>query len=273
MKKLTVTIIAVSALISCAQAMQTNVIDEVAYTNRYIENIRRFVTSTNAVRSDLYWFSLPKPIISNDVALAEVDSLLTQRPILALLKYNRHVYRKHLPRAFAASIEAFRSTKPNIVKAAELGDRARSELTPEEWAAHTIEGAAFHAERNVKDFKKRLGGNLSRLIVPTLRRNGKAITTGPDGVSPVKAYADRISAALNAPQMEGLNDILDELGVPARIDVRSLLVPSVEDATALADKILRGYEEARTVTLAKLEVALGTDAYNTFLERYNGGTR
>ena len=211
---------------------------------------------------------------TNAALYAEMDAVLAAKPplfVLCCITTNRAV---RYPRTYAAALEAYAATKPNLVKFVRPLGRfsagALNKRPPAERVAVYVEKPLYDAEK-LREFRTRVGAALGKLIVPTLRKQGKAVTTGPDGRSPVKEYADRISAALDAPRFAGLQEILDEMGIDAKIDLSYL--PPDEKVAALRDAILAGTRPLTKLSGRDISLCLGTAAYNAFVEAYNGGTR
>ena len=273
MKKMFIAMMAAFS-ISFLHAAVTNEFDAAKATQAYLRSMNWHVTN-DAYRAEWIWFHVPPFVSSNKTALAELDAIMEAKPPLSVIMYDKSVeiYRTLLPRTFAAAKAKYAQSKPHLVAFAD----GRQENPPPNkvLAAKTVESFVVFSQGYVNGFRARLGNHLSKLIVPALRRHGMAITTGSDGVSPVKAYADRISAALNAPRFDGLNEILEYLDVPARLDLESARVPTSAEAEALAEKIMDGDTDINEprVNGGLLSAALGVDGFNAFLERYNGGKR
>lgn len=276
MKRLVIAIVAAStmmpAVVHSAEAKKSapSYYSTLAYRASLFEgSVRRYISSTNRFDSpELKLFQTPGDIATNAVIMARIDAIISNKPPLQVLcRYSRN--KEIYPLTCAAALEYYKDSFPNIVK------KCRGEpMSPEENAAAAIETLLFHGGvRSAEDSKKAIGVELSRLVIPTLRRKGMAITVGKDGVSPVKVYADSISVALNAPQLDGINDILKDMNVPTVIDLRAKGVPTVQEARDMASRIMSGYEDAKSEVLGLLSIALGRDEYNAFIERYNGGSR
>lgn len=271
MKRLVIAIVAASTMMpAVVHSADANGYNTPAYRASLFEgSMRKYVSSTNRFDApELKLFQTPWETSTNAVVMARVDAIISNKPPLQVLcGYSRN--KKLYPLTCAAALEYYKDSFPNIVK------KCRGEpMSPEENVAAEIETLLFHGGvKSAEDSKKAIGVQLSKLVIPTLRRKGMAITVGKDGVSPVKVYADSISVALNAPQLEGINDILKDMNVPTVIDLRAKGVPTVQEARDIASRIVSGYEDARSEVLGLLSVALGRDEYNAFIERYNGGSR
>ena len=231
---------------------------------------REYVSDTSI--SDIGYY--PFNGTTNPAFCAKLDAILKDRPPLWTLFFCRggSANAKLFPLTFAAAKTAWADKKPMAVKFAEIeggNTRAYQSLSPAERVALLVEKP--FVSRNYKFTQKALGDNLGKLIVPAFRRQGKAVTTGPDGRSPVKEYADRISAVLNAPRFAGLNEILADLGVNATLDLSYL--PTDAKIAKLREDILAGEKPLDKRNEALLSLCLGTAAYNDFVAEYNGGTR
>ena len=236
----------------------------------HVAAARAYVTNEAVSAVGFY----PFHYYTNAAHYAELDVILAAKPPLVVLCVTSTNRLARYPRTFAAALEAYAATKPHLVRFARqhgvFAMRAFRRLPPAEQAAICVEKPIFDTDK-LKMFRTQVGRALGKLIVPTLRKQGKAVTTGPDGRSPVKEYAERISAALDAPRFAGLQDILDEMGVDATVDLSYF--PSEEKVAAMRDAVLAGTRPLSGKKRFVLSVCLGTAAYNAFVEAYNGGTR
>ena len=106
-----------------------------------------------------------------------------------------------------------------------------------------------------------------------LRSEGRAITE-KDGVDPVKVILDRIAYCLNAPRLAGLRDAMEEAGIDIPQPEFSWIPTSNStEGTKLLNDVYIGDVKMDSRITAQLRYMLGTEGYNSFVERYNGGTR
>ena len=239
-----------------------------AYTDaeqKWIEGARAYVTNDALAAEQAYIGGL---ISTNSAYCAELDDILVVKPPLYVLHSVKCA--TTVPRTYAAAITKYAESKPAMVKAATEGTQVHLLKAADRVEWYVEYHSSYLTGKNaLKSFKAAVGECLGKLIDRTLRRQGKSVVTRPDGTSPVKEYAERISAALDAPRFTGLNDILAEMGIRARFDVSHL--GTADQANALMEEIMDGEKELNGQAEFIITTALGVAAYNQFVERYNGG--
>lgn len=102
-----------------------------------------------------------------------------------------------------------------------------------------------------------------------IRASGKSFVE-KDGVNPVQIRIDRISAALNAPRIAGLDAAFRENGMDYGLTFASCLLPDAEIETLRTD-VLNGDRQFSSGTGFILRTHLGIEAYNAFVKLYNEG--
>ena len=116
--------------------------------------------------------------------------------------------------------------------------------------------------------RTRISGMVLKRARRRMREQGRSIVS-KDGVNPIQAWSERISGAFNAPFLEGLQAILDELGVEAKVNTRYFLkgaqLKRIQDELYYGDREFTGHLKCR------LLLSLGTEEFNRFVERYNAG--
>ena len=129
------------------------------------------------------------------------------------------------------------------------------------------------SDNAVNEIIKKVNNAAGKSIRRKFRSDGKAITE-KDGVDPVRDAMSGIAAALNAPRMAGLRDAALAVGLDIPQPEFSF-VPTAEsdEGRAFIDKVYNGDVMFDIGRKGYLRYMLGTDGYNAFVERYNGGTR
>ena len=116
-------------------------------------------------------------------------------------------------------------------------------------------------------FKQQIQRSAQKGIKRALRKQGKSFVT-KDGINPCEAYMTRLTAALNAPKLAGLNEWLADLGFAERVDLSRL--PSEADVVRLKEDVLNGDADMTVKNKATLYICLGVDGYNQLVREYNG---
>ena len=119
----------------------------------------------------------------------------------------------------------------------------------------------------LNSFRKYIQKRAAKEIRSRLRKKGISFVT-KNGVNPCDAYLTRLSDALNAPRVIGLNQWLADLGYTARIDESRMI--SEQSLSDLKSKIFYGEWIPSSNRLASLLIGLGTEEYNKFIKEYNG---
>ena len=102
-----------------------------------------------------------------------------------------------------------------------------------------------------------------------IRKEGKSFVA-KDGLNPVQNRIDRLSAALNAPRLAGLNDALKECGMDFGLDFEKNLM-SADEVETLRKDVLNGDKNFIPHIGYVLRTHLGIDEYNKFVKLYNEG--
>lgn len=102
-----------------------------------------------------------------------------------------------------------------------------------------------------------------------IRSEGRSFVA-KDGVNPVQIRVDKLSSALNAPRLSGLNAAFQACGMDCGLDFEAQLLPE-EEIAKLRTKVLNGDTELKDDFVGLLRTHLGIDAYNQFIKLYNEG--
>jgi hypothetical protein len=100
------------------------------------------------------------------------------------------------------------------------------------------------------------------------RKHGMSFVT-KDGVNPLKAYMDDLSAALDAPRLGNINELMAKIDRPDVVFDMSFL-PTDEWVNETMSKVLIDdipFESVKNV----LRLCLGVEEYNKFVDIYNNG--
>ena len=220
--------------------------------------------------------TMSRAVRLDEGARLEIDTLLSQVPVSSLLYCESPMVLVRLPQTCSRVTSAVEGRFPRY--AAYL--RALSAKSPaptELMLAGTIEGVMFGGVLHTHKYNLISRGMLRdapRAIRVKLRSEGKAITS-KDGVDPVNAVMEDITAALNAPRLAGLREAAAKAGfdIP-QPEFAFIPTADSEEGKKFVNAVYIGDVSLNNdITATKLRYMLGTDGYNAFVERYNGGTR
>lgn len=110
--------------------------------------------------------------------------------------------------------------------------------------------------------------NAPRHVKRAMREQGKSFVAGPEGENPVQEALDGLSAALNAPKFAGLSDWVARWYPDHEWHEPAWLAPA--DLQQLEDDVYYGEKDLEPRNRMILEAHLGVEAYNAFVDRYNG---
>ena len=207
---------------------------------------------------------------------AALDAAVAAKPELAYLEIGVAALLPEGGRAVAATI---RGRWPKLAAEYEReASGAAEKASPDDAAERTREilmrgaelGWPVLTDKTLRAYMNSAQKAAKRNVRRKLREEGRAIVSR-DGVDPAKERLDAVAAALNAPRFAGLADALAACGVEA-VQPELPFVPAA--GSAEMDKIMSDVFNG-SATLkhwsCKLRYALGVEAYNAFVERYNGG--
>lgn len=107
-----------------------------------------------------------------------------------------------------------------------------------------------------------------------LRREGKSILPGKDGVDPCSEYVEGVRSALEAPFYCGLSNAMSRCGidmyVPSEYRYDGFLARDIEKTK---ERVFFGDIEFNRMRQEYFLFVLGKKEFNIFVERYNGGSK
>lgn len=116
--------------------------------------------------------------------------------------------------------------------------------------------------------KASIVGAATKYVKRRIRETGGTFVVGTDGKNPVKDAVDSLASALNAPKMSGVVDWLAKWAPDYKwVDVSWM---SDDDIAKLKDDVFYGEKPLNYINREILEIYLGVDAYNEFVNAYNG---
>lgn len=124
---------------------------------------------------------------------------------------------------------------------------------------------------NVKILKSIASAAASRSVKRQLRKEGKTFVA-TEGNNPVQDRLDAVTKALDAPRMQGLTDALAHCGVTVTVDYEAL-IPSDDEIKKLMDDIYLGDAPLNADNCGHLQIALGVESYNAFVQKYNSDAK
>lgn len=273
MKKLIIGVALVAATFANAETVriiQRNK-DGTSVTNECeaVEYARKVLSDKSARPNSTAWENAPGILIQQvkDAATADaIDKLLSE----GYFYLTSTGFAAKYPLLFANYAKVYAETLPEVVPVIEsLIADPKSKDGPVKVAVINTYVALWKnqslADSNVKALLQAAPFGIRHKI----RSEGKSFVA-KDGINPVQERIDRLSAALNAPRLAGINEAMDECGIRFGLDFTTHLLPQ-DEVEKLRRDVLNGYDPFTPAIGFKLRTHLGIDEYNKFVKLYNEG--
>ena len=273
MKKLIIGAALVAAVVASADTVripETNA-DGVLVTNEYesVEYAQKCVAMKAESKFPDVW-SQANVILCRDTTTpavqAEIDTLLAGKKFfIAIPKYATSY-----PKLFANYAKRYVGENEDLVPLTEavVADPLEKDVS--------VRLAVINAYDSMAKHHLIADGTVKRLLTVApvsirhkIRKEGKSFVA-KDGLNPVQDRIDRLSAALNAPRLQGLTAALKECGMDYGLDFEKNLM-TADDVETLRKDVLNGDRNFNPHIGYVLRTHLGIDEYNKFVKLYNEG--
>ena len=245
--------------------------DGTTVTNEYdaVEYARKALADKSARPNPTAWDAAPG-VLCSQVKEAETAAAIDRLLSEGYFYISSTGFASKYPLLFANYAKVYAETLPEVVPVIE------SVIANPKSKDCQVKVAVINAYVGIWKSQSLADSNVKSLLQVApfgirhkIRSEGKSFVE-KGGINPVQERIDRLTAALNAPRLAGINEAMDECGIRFGLDFTKNLLPQ-DEVEKLRSDVLNGYDPFSSAIGFKLRTHLGIDEYNKFVKLYNEG--